>query len=114
MKTAWNQITDRLAQVLSEQLKTDVRPEQLITPPDRSIGDLAFACFGVAKQHNKLVNETAKELAQNMSNCEISEIESVSASGPYVNFTLNTGDIVHHVIRDIEVLGDAYGASEIN
>lgn len=109
MSTAWNVWTTDFARRLSDASEQPIRPEDIVTPPDQKLGDLAYGCFKLAKALGKSPAEIAKDLASKVG-LEHSEFASVTAAGPYVNATLRTGDAVRRVVRDIEVAGNEYGA----
>jgi len=111
MTTAWNHWTSEIAKRLSALTGSAVEPSDLVVPPDSKLGDLAFGCFKLAKSMGKSPAEIAKDLAVKF-DTKNSDIESVSAAGPYVNFLLSTGMGVHRVIRDIEVSRDHYGNAQ--
>ena len=77
-------------------------------PPKPEMGDLAFACFDLAKKEGKNPVEIARELAGRI--VETRLIASVQAFGPYVNFYLNAGEVAKLVI--CEVNKKNYGASD--
>jgi arginyl-tRNA synthetase len=110
MTTAWNHWTSEIAKRLSALTGSAVEPSDLVVPPDSKLGDLAFGCFKLAKSMGKSPAEIAKDLASKFETAH-SDIASVAAAGPYVNFLLSTGMSVHRVIRDIEVSRDNYGNS---
>lgn len=109
---AWEYWKKDIAQKLSAQLDTAVEPSELVVPPDEKLGDLAFGCFRLAKERKTNPAELAKQVAAEFSN-ETQDLASVSAAGPYVNFTFAIGDAVHRVVRDIETAGDEYGSSDV-
>ncbi len=108
MTTAWSFWTSEIAKRLSALTETAVEPSDLVVPPDSKLGDLAFGCFKLAKAMGKSPAEIAKDLAEKF-DIKNTDIASVSAAGPYVNFLLSTGFAVHRVVRDIEVKGKEYG-----
>jgi arginyl-tRNA synthetase len=110
MTTAWNYWTAEIAKRLSALTDSTIEPGDLVVPPDSKLGDLAFGCFKLAKSMGKSPAEIAKDLASKF-DTKNTDIASVSAAGPYVNFLLSTGFAVHRVIRDIEVSRDQYGNS---
>lgn len=110
MTTAWNYWTAEIAKRLSDLTGSTIEPADLVVPPDSKLGDLAFGCFKLAKSMGKSPAEIAKDLASKF-DIKNTDIESVAAAGPYVNFLLSTGFAVHRVIRDIEVSRDQYGNS---
>lgn len=112
MMTAWKFWTTEIARRLSDQLETTVEPTELVVPPDAKLGDFAFGCFKLAKAQKKNPAELAKEIASNFDTSQ-TDISEVTAAGPYVNFRLSIGNVVHRVIRDVEVAGESYGSSTI-
>lgn len=108
MSTAWNYWTHDLARRLSEQLETTVSPQELVIPPNPEMGDFAFGCFKLAKERKVSPALVAKEVAENFS-MRSTEMASVVAAGPYVNFTLSTGDAVRRVVADVEQSHERYG-----
>ncbi|HVM90900.1 MAG TPA: arginine--tRNA ligase [Verrucomicrobiae bacterium] len=111
MTTSWQYWTGDLAKRLTAVLGGgDISAEDFIVPPDRKLGDFAFGCFKLAKAMGKSPADIAKEIASRI-DLDQSEYTSAIAAGPYVNFTLNTGDAVHRVVREIEISGESYGRS---
>ncbi|HEU0051395.1 MAG TPA: arginine--tRNA ligase, partial [Patescibacteria group bacterium] len=100
--------TETIAKRLTTQLGTPISQNEIVTPPDKNLGDFAFGCFRLAKEQKKKPNEIANQIASGFDGSAL-EIASVSAAGPYVNFTLKTGEAVHRVICDIEQAKDSYG-----
>jgi arginyl-tRNA synthetase len=81
-------------------------------PPKPEMGDLAFTCFGLAKEQGKNPVEVAKELAEAIGAKKIGIIANVKAFGPYVNFYLDIGILAKTVIGQIEK-DKNYGANNI-
>ncbi len=105
-----------VAKLLSELLETEIDPESIVQPPDPKMGDLAFPCFELSKTRGQAPNviaselgEQAKSLSEKWDGYDIGKIEAI---GPYINFTLKTGDAVYRIIRDIQHMRGAYG--EVN
>lgn len=109
MTTAWNFWTSEIAKQLSALTDSTIQSSDLVIPPDATHGDIAFGCFKLAKSMGKNPAEIAKDLAARF-NTDHSDIDSVTATGPYVNFRLSIGLSVHRVVRDIEVSKKNYGA----
>ncbi len=112
MSQAWSFWTGEFARRLTDAAEHPIQPEDIVSPPDKKLGDLAYGCFKLAKTLGKSPAAIAQDLAGKLS-LEQSDFASVSAAGPYVNVILKTGEAVHRVVRDIEVAGDSYGASEL-
>lgn len=78
------------------------------TPPQSEMGDLAFACFPLAKEWGKAPNEIATDIAGKIESTGI--VVQVKAFGPYVNFFLNKNEVAHLVLDGIQ---DAYGILDL-
>lgn len=109
MSTAWQFWSGDIAKRLSEQLETTIESSELVIPPDRKMGDLAFGCFKLAKEKRISPAQLASEIAQAFVTTH-TDIRQVTAAGPYVNFTLSIGDAVHRVVRDVEAAGESYAS----
>ncbi len=72
-------------------------------PPKPEMGDLAFACFELAKKENKNPAEVAKELAEKLATKlgSVKAVEKVAAFGPYVNFYFEVGIYAKIVLDEI-------------
>lgn len=98
-----------------------VDPIVLTAPPKPEMGDLAFACFSIAKEWKKNPVHVAQELAEKLSvvilakagirDIEILDsrlhgndkvIEKIEAFGPYVNFFLNAKELAKIVLTAVE------------
>jgi arginyl-tRNA synthetase len=86
----------------------EIRIEQ---PRDLSLGDLAFPCFQLAKSLKKAPPAIASELAAKLSK-DLPGVAAV-ASGPYINFKIDRGELAHAVLGEIDERGPAYGHSKI-
>ncbi|MBM5789929.1 arginine--tRNA ligase [Candidatus Parcubacteria bacterium] len=82
----------------------------LATPPDPSLGDLAFPCFSLARSLKKNPSEIAVEIAAKIGPKEF--IEDVRAQGPYVNFTLSKS-FGSAVLAEIAKEKNRYGHSNV-
>ncbi|MCD6161612.1 MAG: arginine--tRNA ligase [candidate division Zixibacteria bacterium] len=80
-------------------------------PPDGSWGDYGWPCFQLAKTYKKAPPSIASELAEKIPVGEY--IESVSAKGPYLNFTLNKQAVIKHIIHQIFTEENKYGSLDI-
>ena len=112
METAWQYWTRDIAKRLRQQLDQTISDQDLVVPPDASLGDISFPCFKLAKEQKKSPAELAKKIAESFT-IQGAEFQSVTSAGPYVNFTLAIGDAVHRIVRDIETTGVAYGSSNL-
>ena len=71
-------------------------------PPKPEMGDLAFACFGLAKEWKMNPAEAAKKMESGIRNKELGVIEEVVAVGPYVNFFINPLELARLVLGGVE------------
>lgn len=82
----------------------------LETPPDRTMGDLAFPCFQLAKLQERNPIEIATEIAAKIGPTEL--IADVSSNGPYVNFSFNDVVLAERVLTEIKKEKNNYGNSK--
>jgi len=85
--------------------------EELETPPDPLMGDLAYPCFELSKKLKRNPNEIATEIAAKIGPKEF--IASVKAIGPYVNVTLDASGFGGSVLEEIKSRGDEYGHNSV-
>lgn len=97
----------QFAERLSRLIGASVSIDEIVSPPDIHMGDLAFGCFRLSKERKQSPATIAQELAQALDISQ-TDIASVEAAGPYVNVRLALGDVVHRVVREIEVHGSIY------
>jgi len=83
----------------------------LSIPPDEKMGDVAFACFQLAKKLKKNPAELAFELAAKMAAKDF--VSAVKAVGPYVNFTYKDEVLGREVLKEISEQKEEYGMSEV-
>lgn len=76
-------------------------------PPKDDMGDFAFPCFSLSKQMKKSPVDIAKELAAKIKAEGI--VREIKATGPYVNFFLDSGMIAESMIDEILVDRKGYG-----
>lgn len=101
-------LAELLAAALPEQ-GSEALARQLVAPPQREFGDLAFPCFALAKERQKNPAAVAKELAAALSLG--TSLERLEATGPYVNFTFRPEFLAQQVLRAIFLQKDHYGHS---
>jgi len=75
---------------------------ELTTPPKTEMGDLAFACFGLAKEQGKNPVEVAKDLKKELDSRLRGNdaLEKVEVFGPYVNFYLNNTELANNLLKN--------------
>jgi len=100
----------RILSLLAEA--TAKPPESIVLerPRDRAIADLAFPCFGLAKERREPPPKIAAAIAGALSG-KIEDVE-VRAAGPYVNFTIDRAALAAEVLPAILAEGDRWGGSE--
>jgi len=98
------------AKKLSAVTETTIEGNELTIPPDPKLGDFAFGCFKLAKEQKTNPTELAQSIASKVT-IEQSDFASVSAEGPYVNFTLSIPHCVHRVVEEIETSKEAFTES---
>ncbi|WP_408009037.1 arginine--tRNA ligase [Pseudalkalibacillus sp. A8] len=94
-----------LEQILDVPL--DEIEKALEVPPDRSLGDLAFPCFILAKRLKKSPVQISQTLAEKLKDSK--SFERVEAAGPYLNLFLPKQELTEEVITKILEKGQSYG-----
>jgi len=86
---------------------------KLTVPPKPEMGDLAFACFDIAKKKGKNSNEIATEIKKKLEigNWKLEILDKVEVFGPYVNFYLNAGEVAKLIISEVEKKN--FGANDL-
>jgi arginyl-tRNA synthetase len=79
----------------------------LRTPPEPELGDYAFPCFALAKEWRRAPQQIAVTLAAEIK--AQGPIATVSAAGPYVNFTLDDAVLSRDVLQEILATQEGYG-----
>jgi arginyl-tRNA synthetase len=85
--------------------------KELSTPPDDKLGDLTFACFGVAKGLGRNPAEIATEIAAKLAVGGL--IKSAVATGPYVNVFLDGSAFAEQVFADLKKGKKKYGTGNL-
>ncbi|NOX71486.1 MAG: arginine--tRNA ligase [Candidatus Micrarchaeota archaeon] len=101
--TLRNEIEKEILGILKEHLETD--DIVLEKPPSEKMGDVAFPCFALAKKMKKSPVEIARDLSEKIKPSGF--VKSVSAQGPYLNFSADWGALGTEVLRKVfEQKGD--------
>ncbi len=84
----------------------------LTAPPSADMGDVAFACFDLAKEEKKSPVLTAQEVTNKLQSVipTVDLVEKVEAHGPYVNFFLSSQTVARLVLSGE---GDISGSHDI-
>ncbi|HDO19465.1 MAG TPA: arginine--tRNA ligase [Thermoplasmatales archaeon] len=102
-----NEIYGQLRKILSDE---DLAKTKLDTPPSYDMGDLALACFPLARQFKKSPDAIAEDIASKVE-CKgwISRVETVRG---YVNFFINYDRLSSKTLDLIRKKGKDYGSFE--
>ncbi len=79
-------------------------------PPNKEMGDYAFPCFKLAKELRKAPNMIAEELKDKITADE--QISKVEIAGGYLNFFINSEEVVKEVLTEFNNMQDRYGSSD--
>lgn len=85
--------------------------DELSTPPDEKMGDIAFPCFVIAKGLKKNPAELATELAAKIGPKGF--VKKIEAAGPYVNFTFDDKVFGTDLLEEILKQKGKYGSSAV-
>ncbi len=92
-------IKKKLASEVSKVIGTSVSELDFATPPNDVLGDLALACFSLAKDLKKSPNEVAQMITTGLEKSKL--VSKIAATGPYVNFTIDDKKLVDFVSQGI-------------
>ena len=94
-----------LIKFLQENIEnsSDLDFEKLIEKPKSAAhGDFSFPCFLLAKQLKAAPPQIATQLKEKFEKILPNEFSKVSAMGPFLNFTINSGQITETILKSIE------------
>lgn len=103
--------TDAIRAALARATGLPEAEIKLEAPRDAAHGDVAYPCFQAAKHLKKAPPACAAELAGAF-NATPSNIRA-AAVGPYLNFTIDRGDLARVVIGEVLARGASYGGSDV-
>ena len=112
-----DKIKQKIANEISEFINNEALSATTIanffdTPPEPQMGDIALACFKLAKPLRKSPNAIAAELSVVLENKSFEEISKVECAGGYLNFFLADSYRIS-MLRNILNQGCDYGRNEI-
>ncbi len=81
--------------------------DMLVVPPKSDMGDVAFACFALAKGAGRNPAEIATELAAKLAPSPL--VRKITSQGPYVNFLFNDVAFGASVLADVAKMKKRYG-----
>lgn len=97
------------AAALSKAFETEIVAQDLEVPPDPTLGDLGYPCFKWAKGLRLAPPAIARQKAEAIAaSGSLPSDLTVSAVGPYINFTLTPEAVTQSVLP--EVLKEGYGS----
>lgn len=102
---AKQQIVTKLKKAIGKGFVVTV--EDLETPPNPEMGDIAFPCFKLAKEQKRNPQEIATELAAKIGPGDYTE--SINSAGPYVNFKLSTVKLGDAIFAEVKKKKSVYG-----
>jgi arginyl-tRNA synthetase len=74
----------------------------LVIPPDTKLGDLAYACFPLAKTLKKSPAQIATLISDYLQKEPIAFVQVVQAAGPYLNFLLDEIQVAQEILPLID------------
>jgi arginyl-tRNA synthetase len=108
---------DRFAAEIREALiATNLLPAdaiELAEPKANVPADLALPCFKAAKQTGMAPPQLAQQLANAIQFGPDSLVGGVQAAGPFLNFTLNQGQVTQQVLAEVAERGERYGSDDL-
>ncbi len=88
-------------------------------PPNRELGDLAFACFTLAKDLGSTPNEIADKLSSKIN--ELIKVDdtativlTTNSAGPYINFVLRAETVASLVLTSAGKLKKNFGQTKVS
>jgi arginyl-tRNA synthetase len=85
--------------------------EDLQSPPDPTMGDVAFPCFGLAEKLKRNPKEIAIEIAAKIG--PKGSIAHAKAFGPYVNFSFEASTFGKAIFDEVAEMGEEFGTSDV-
>lgn len=109
MDTVLNKIKREIIKLLAiAKVKADI--DDIVTPPDKKMGDFSFACFGPAKKQKKDPAKLGQEIVAKLKG-ENKFFEKIEAAGPYINFFINPNAVAKITLENISKQKNKFGQS---
>lgn len=107
MKNVKNRMRAAIVDAVARAFETQIDPElvSIETPPDPTLGDLAFPMFPFARVLRTGPPQIAARIADALTEQDI----AASAAGPYVNVRLARGQVAGDVLSSCLTQGGEYG-----
>lgn len=106
-------IGDKVEELLKSEFHLQELERSLFkfeTPPDEDMGNLAFACFPLARVIRKSPQVIAQTLAQNWGETEY--FQKIAAAGPYLNFFFSPDYLARELIPHC-IKNNQYGDNDL-
>jgi len=103
------QIAESIAAIVNHQLSAQDVEQLLEKPKSLDVGDVAFPCFVLAKIWKKSPQQIAADMASQLQNDIIHQIQSV---GGYVNIFLDQAKVTQQVLSRIMLEQQNYGTNQ--
>lgn len=95
-------IKNRLRALITKTIGASAHPASALpeieTPPDETLGDLAFPCFALAKELKKSPHAIAQDIVTSIKKLP-PEVAKICAAGPYVNFFLSPAVLAPNLLK---------------
>ncbi len=94
-------------------INMNVGHDECVIPPQKEMGDVAFPCFTLASELGKKPNEVASFLCEQLKGHMSAEshIQSIVASGPYINFFIDIHWLAGQLFEEILNNREKYGTN---
>jgi arginyl-tRNA synthetase len=86
-----------------------IAPADIMRPPKPEMGDFAWSAFAVAKARQQNPVDVAHEVAAQLAGAQLRLVARVEASGPYVNFILDTDAVMRELFVEIDRSNGRFG-----
>ncbi|MEM2141782.1 MAG: arginine--tRNA ligase [Candidatus Thorarchaeota archaeon] len=116
LENPWRSIVDRVTDIVARVagVQKDIVLRTVETPPDPSLGDLAYTiAFRLAKEQKKNPNLIATELASSVGESGDRLVRRAESKGPYLNVFLDPGTLASIVIPAVSRRGKEYGMTTV-
>ena len=116
-------IKQRLTKRINLTLGTELaQPSDFVSPPNPELGDLSWPCFEAAKTLKKSPAAVASDLAaaisahhdgeKNSGHGQNCPLQTITAVGPYLNFTLNNTFLAKNILPQIQKEKKNFGTNK--
>ncbi len=100
-----------IAKAIHVSTNKKVEANEIVKAPKPEMGDLAYACFSLAKDLGKNPVQCAEEISADLTKDLPKLVKQVKAVGPYVNFYLDTPTLAKELISKIKKSDEQFACS---